>query len=100
MVQPGGKVVGIEHIPELSAMTTENLLKDPENKKLMDAEQLKIVTGDGRQGYAEEGFTLSMIQDVTIGPYDAIHVGAAAPVGPKDVLRLIIDYAPCIGGTA
>jgi len=70
MVQPGGKVVGIEHLPELSALSTKNLLKDPENKKLMDNGQLIIVTGDGRLGYPEEG------------PYDAIHVGAAAPVCP------------------
>ena len=56
MVQPGGKVVGIEHLPEISALSTKNLLKDPENKKLIDAGQLIIVTGDGRQGYAEEGF--------------------------------------------
>jgi protein-L-isoaspartate(D-aspartate) O-methyltransferase len=57
MVQPGGKVVGIEHLPELSAMSKKNLLKDPENKKLMDDGDLVIVTGDGRKGYAEEGTT-------------------------------------------
>jgi len=62
MVQPGGKVVGIEHIPELSAMATRNLLKDPENKKFMDAGQLIIVTGDGRQGYPEEGTLLYKLQ--------------------------------------
>jgi protein-L-isoaspartate(D-aspartate) O-methyltransferase len=55
MVQPDGKVVGIEHLPELSAMSTRNLLKDPENKKMMDAGELLIVTGDGRKGYPEEG---------------------------------------------
>jgi len=55
MVQPGGKVVGIEHLPEISAMSTKNLLKDPENKKLIDSGELIIVTGDGRQGYPEEG---------------------------------------------
>ena len=55
MVQPGGKVVGIEHLPELSAMSTRNLLKDPENKKLMDDGVLTIITGDGRLGYPEEG---------------------------------------------
>ena len=55
MVQPGGKVVGIEHLPEISAMSTKNLLKDPENKKLIDSGELLIVTGDGRKGYPEEG---------------------------------------------
>ena len=55
MVQPDGQVIGIEHIPELSAMATRNLVKDPENKKLMDSGSLKIVTGDGRLGYPDEG---------------------------------------------
>lgn len=58
MVQPGGKIVGIEHLPELSAMSTKNLLKDPENKKLIDSGELLIVTGDGRKGYPEEGSPL------------------------------------------
>jgi protein-L-isoaspartate(D-aspartate) O-methyltransferase len=83
MVQPGGKVIGIEHISELSTLATKNLLKDPENKKLMDDGHLTIVTGDGRQGYVDEGFTISIVQSVIVGPYDAIHVGAAAPVKPK-----------------
>ena len=55
MVQPGGKVVGIEHLPELSAMSTRNLVKDPEHKKMIDDGELLIVTGDGRKGYPEEG---------------------------------------------
>jgi protein-L-isoaspartate(D-aspartate) O-methyltransferase len=55
MVQPGGKVVGIEHLPELSAMSTRNLVKDPEHKKMIDDGDLLIVTGDGRKGYPEEG---------------------------------------------
>ena len=70
MVQPGGKVVGIEHLPELSEMSKRNLVKDPELKSLIDNGELVIVTGDGRLGYPEEA------------PFDAIHVGAAAPVIP------------------
>lgn len=57
MVQPGGKVIGIEHLPELSAMSTRNLVKDPEVKKMIDDGDLIIVTGDGRKGYPEEGNT-------------------------------------------
>ena len=71
MVQPGGKVVGIEHLPQLSEMSKSNLAKHPELKSLMDDGQLVIVTGDGRLGYPEEA------------PFDAIHVGAAAPVHPS-----------------
>jgi protein-L-isoaspartate(D-aspartate) O-methyltransferase len=59
MVQPGGKVVGIEHLPELSAMSTRNLVKDPEHKKMIDDGDLLIVTGDGRKGYPEEGMCLT-----------------------------------------
>jgi len=55
MVQPGGKVVGIEHLPELSAMSRSNLVKDAEHKRMMEEGELLIVTGDGRKGYPEEG---------------------------------------------
>jgi protein-L-isoaspartate(D-aspartate) O-methyltransferase len=65
MVQPDGKVVGIEHLPELSAMSTKNLLKDPENKRMIDAGQIVIVTGDGRQGYPEEGNNPSTLRYVS-----------------------------------
>ena len=34
---------------------------------------MKLLVGDGRQGYAQDG------------PYNAIHVGAAAPVLPQPV---------------
>jgi protein-L-isoaspartate(D-aspartate) O-methyltransferase len=61
MVQPEGKVVGIEHLPELSAMSTRNLVKDPENKKMMDTGELLIVTGDGRKGYPEEGIYIPIL---------------------------------------
>jgi len=55
MVQPGGKVVGIEHLPELSELAAKNIAKDPEHKKLLDEGKITIVTGDGRLGYPEEG---------------------------------------------
>jgi protein-L-isoaspartate(D-aspartate) O-methyltransferase len=55
MVQPGGKVVGIEHLPELSELAAKNIAKDLEHKKMMDDGALKIVTGDGRLGYPDEG---------------------------------------------
>lgn len=38
--------------------------------------------GDGRQGYPEEA------------PYDAIHVGAAAPTVPKEV-RVVVRGVSC-----
>ena len=62
MVQPGGKAIGIEHLPELSAMSTRNLVKDPETKKMIDDGDLMIVTGDGRKGYPEEGTAADTIE--------------------------------------
>lgn len=38
---------------------------------------LRTLVGDGRKGYAPGA------------PYDAIHVGAAAPILPKDVSRFL-----------
>src|SRR5690606_22635988 len=41
--------------------------------------QIEIVTGDGRQGY------------LSGGPYDAIHVGAAAPELPEALVHQLKD---------
>lgn len=72
-VAPSGKVIGIEHISELVERAEENVRK--ENAVLLDSGILKFVNGDGRDGYTEEG------------PYDAIHVGAAAEDTPRKVKR-------------
>ncbi|OBZ67956.1 Protein-L-isoaspartate(D-aspartate) O-methyltransferase [Grifola frondosa] len=69
-VTGGGKVVGIEHIPQLVEWSVGNLRKDGLGAAV-DEGRIEMVAGDGRQGYAKEG------------PYDAIHVGAAAPTMPK-----------------
>ncbi|CAF1469442.1 unnamed protein product [Adineta ricciae] len=72
LVQPGGKVVGIEHIPELVQLAIKNISKN--GRSLFDDGALEIVTGDGRLGYPQDG------------PYDAIHVGAAAPSRPNELI--------------
>ena len=72
-VGESGRAVGIDHIPELTALATKNIQKDPKLAELLERKQLKFVTGDGRVGYAEDG------------PYDAIHVGAAATEVPEAV---------------
>ncbi|OAL65367.1 CDC7 protein kinase [Trichophyton rubrum] len=61
-----GCVVGIDHIQGLVDLSLKNLAKSEEGRKLLDSGKIKIVKGDGRKGWAEGG------------PYDAIHVGAAA----------------------
>ncbi|KAL7277209.1 hypothetical protein ACG7TL_009058 [Trametes sanguinea] len=68
------KVVGIDHIPELTEWSIENLRKDGLGPAL-DEGRIKVISGDGRKGVPEDG------------PYDAIHVGAAAPTMPKDLIE-------------
>ncbi|KAF8623827.1 hypothetical protein AX15_006156 [Amanita polypyramis BW_CC] len=68
-----GKVVGIEHVPELAEWSKENLRKDGLGEAL-DTQQIEVIVGDGRNGCPEKG------------PYNAIHVGAAAPSMPPTLV--------------
>jgi len=70
LVGPTGKVVGIDHIPELVDWSVENLKKDGLGDQLTGGD-IVMVAGDGRRGFTESA------------PYDAIHVGAAAPHMPQ-----------------
>ena len=65
--------MGIDHIDQLVNDSITNVRKDPALGALLDSSQLKLVVGDGRQGYPANA------------PYDAIHVGAAAPQIPQAV---------------
>ncbi|KAH8116025.1 protein-L-isoaspartate O-methyltransferase [Phellopilus nigrolimitatus] len=64
-----GTVVGIEHMAPLAAHSLANLRADGLGAAL-DAGRIEVVAGDGRAGHAPRA------------PYDAIHVGAAAPAVP------------------
>lgn len=66
-----GKVVGIDHIQALVDDARRNIKKRHDD--LFTDRRIILVKGDGREGYKEEA------------PYNAIHVGAAAPEIPTQV---------------
>ncbi|GLB42198.1 putative protein-L-isoaspartate O-methyltransferase [Lyophyllum shimeji] len=74
LTEPTGTIVGIDHIPELVSWSVENLKKDGLGEAL-ERGGIVMITGDGRKGYP------------SLGPYDAIHVGAAAPGTPTELLE-------------
>lgn len=85
------RIVGIEHQSSLVAMSKTNLNAD--DGSMLESGKMIIVEGDGRKGYP------------SLAPYDAIHVGAAAPDTPTELInqlanggRLIVPVGP-EGGT-
>ena len=68
----------LDHIDSLVDLSLKNLREDGKGS-LLETGQLVMVTGDGRKGYAAEA------------PYDAIHVGAAAPTLPQDLGQLLLQ---------
>jgi len=79
MVGPSGRVVGIEHIDKLVAWSIENTANSAVSNMLVTSHNpdghLLLIEGDGREGYPPHA------------PYDAIHVGAAAPQTPNALLE-------------
>ncbi|XP_039064529.1 protein-L-isoaspartate O-methyltransferase 1-like isoform X2 [Hibiscus syriacus] len=73
MVGPQGRAVGVEHIPELVASSIQTIEKSAAAPLLKEG-SLSLHASDGRQGWPE------------CAPYDAIHVGAAAPEIPQPLL--------------
>ncbi|KAH8359916.1 hypothetical protein KR093_009511 [Drosophila rubida] len=81
------RIVGIEHQRSLVALSKNNLNADDPN--MLESEQMIIIEGDGRKGHTAQA------------PYDAIHVGAAAPETPTELInqlanggRLIVPVGP------
>lgn len=61
-----GQIIGIDHIPELVALARNNMNKSKDGCELLESGKVQFITADGRLGWKKGG------------PYDAIHVGAAA----------------------
>ncbi|KAG8629869.1 hypothetical protein KVT40_001488 [Elsinoe batatas] len=80
LVQPGGKVVGVEHIPALVELATSKTGKSEEGRGLLGSGGVRYVMGDGRVGWQDEGEGAK--------GWDAIHVGAAAAGGLEGVRKL------------
>ena len=81
-VGESGKVVGIEHIEELVKSSIDTIRQIPRLAARLDDGRIRIVAGDGRRGYS------------VVAPYDAIHVGAAAPELPPAVSQIQHTHTP------
>lgn len=77
-----GRFAGVEYLPDIAEFGIQNLKSLPFTKQLMDQGRLVCIQGDGHSGVP------------AAGPYDGIHVGAAASSIPA---ALVEQLAP--GGT-
>ena len=73
MINDTGIVVGVEHIKQLYDMSIKNICKNHEN--LLKEQKVILDNCDGRMGYKK------------YAPYKAIHVGAAAPFVPDELIN-------------
>ena len=73
MMDDQGTSYGIEHIKELCEFATKNISKN--HKNLLNEGKVVLIEGDGRKGCEK------------YAPYNAIHVGAASPNIPEDLVK-------------
>ncbi|CAM9740124.1 unnamed protein product [Ectocarpus sp. 4 AP-2014] len=87
MVGAGGVVYGLDYIQQLVGLSRMNLDKD--DSTMLSSGRVVLKTADGWRGWPENG------------PYDAIHVGAAAESIPLDLVaqlkvggRMVVPVGP------
>lgn len=80
LVSPGGTVLGIDHLQGLVDLSRTNLARAPTTLAAMNSSppSIKLYCGDGRQGSPPEL--------TPEGGWDVIHVGAAAPHMPEELV--------------
>ena len=74
LIEPEGKIVGVDHIQGLVDLANDNMSKSPDGKIMLDSGRAAFIKADGRKGWKEGA------------PYDAIHVGAAAKEAHQDLV--------------
>ena len=79
----GGKVYGVDTIPDLVEQSLQNVRK--EDGDLLESGLLRLQHGDGWIGLPNEG------------PFDVIHVGAAASEPPRALMEQVGILQPHIG---
>ncbi|CAM9670602.1 unnamed protein product [Ectocarpus fasciculatus] len=87
MVGAGGVVYGLDYIQQLVGLSRTNL--DTDDSTMLSSGRVVLKTADGWRGWPENG------------PYDAIHVGAAAESIPMDLVaqlkvggRMVVPVGP------
>lgn len=75
LVGCGGKVIGVDHIQGLVELAERNMGKSTVGRELLASRAVSFVKADGRRGFSEGG------------PYDAIHVGAAAAEAHESLIE-------------
>ncbi len=84
-----GKVVGVEHIKELVALSEANLRRWEEGRKMLDSGRVKFVVADGRLGYKDPEVSSSLGKETgqeDEAGWDAIHVGAGAKMVHQELV--------------